>query len=434
MTRSSLLLALLLLLALRVPKHKAYAQTPSPSKDSTFHLDPEAPVTKAAPGAEQLRPRLGVNIHFVQDDRALDLAASAGFSFVRTDLVWARVEKQGRYDFTPFDCLMRSLEARGLGALWILDYGHPEHGAKQPRSKSDVSAFARFAAIAVSHFREHNARFEVWNEPNGKQFLPNPSIYPALLRTALDSIRREDPAAIVGTGGTSGLDLPFLKQVLASGSANEASAIAVHPYRPSPPESAITDITGLQTLIRRTLSSHPPVWNTEWGYSSYGSFPETFPGGGHSNAARTRQAVFAVRELLTTWMLGLPVVVWYDLRDDGPDPFNREHNFGLLNQDNSDKPAMRAVRALTTAAQGRRYTGTLSGLPAGLHAMRLDGSNDRVFVLWNDRSGTSAKIDFPRTRMLTLTDLHGTPVPADRAELTLDEAAGPVYLRFKLSS
>ena len=67
--------------------------------------------------------------------------------------------------------------------------------------------------------------FEIWNEPNGKQFLANPAIYPRLLRAALDAIRREDPDAAVSTGGTSGIDLPFLTHMLESGSANHLSKI-----------------------------------------------------------------------------------------------------------------------------------------------------------------------------------------------------------------
>ena len=38
----------------------------------------------------------------------------------------------------------------------------------------------------------------------------------------------------------------------------------------------------------------------------------------------------AVRELISTRVVGFPLAIWYDLRDDGIDPTSSEHNFGLL--------------------------------------------------------------------------------------------------------
>ncbi|MBV8553479.1 MAG: hypothetical protein JOY54_19450 [Acidobacteriaceae bacterium] len=401
----------------------------------SFNLDSSVPVIAAPEEARQLRPRLGVNIHSLNDDRALDLARNAGFGFVRTDLLWTKVEKQGRYDFTPFDELMRSLEARDMGVLWILAYGHPDHGGKAPQSSEDIAAYAHFAAAAVSHFRGHRARFEIWNEPNGRQFLPNPALYPDLLRAALDAIRREDKSAVVSTGGTSGLDFPFLTRLLQSSSAAKASALGVHPYRDSGPETLIPDLMLLEALIRRNGLSLP-VWDTEWGYSSSMSLSTNSRADGHGQIGRQGQAVLGLRECLTVWALGLPVAVWYDLRDDGSDPLNREHNFGLLAQDNSDKPAMKALRTLTTAAREHTYTGMLRDLPYGVHAMRLNGTKDIVFVVWNDQPYLQPELRFEHDQLISTSDLMGGPIVPNLnngkyASLVLDEKAGPVYLRVR---
>ncbi len=394
-----------------------------------FRFDSGAAITTAPQDAAKLSPRLGVNIHFLKDDRALDLAKAAGFSFVRMDLPWAQLEKHGGYDFAPFDGLMRSLEARGMGVLWLLAYGHPEHGGKSPQSSEDVAAYARYAAAAVTHFHGNNARFEIWNEPNAKEFLPNPAIYPDLLRTVLESIRREDRSAMVSTGGTSGFDFPFLTAMLKSGAAQQASAVAVHPYRDAGPETMPADFERLRQLMRRNAMKNTPVWNTEWGYSSYGNFTQELSDGGHSPVARKRQAVFVARECFTTWALGLPVIVLYDLRDDGTDPFDREHNFGLLNQDNSAKPAMTAVRTLTSVARDRTFAGTIRHLPHGLHAMRLDGADDIVFIFWNDDAQLMFRISTACSAAVT--NLFGEPLAAGQNQIVLEENAGPIYVRLK---
>jgi len=398
----------------------------------SFHLDRTQLGTGAPPGSAGLRLRLGVNIHSLKDERGLDLASEAGFSFVRVDLLWAELEKQDHYDFTPFDKLMRSLEARDMGVLWLLAYGHPEHGGRSPQSIEDIAAYARYAAAAVSHYRGRNARFEVWNEPNGKQFLENPATYPDLLRAALDAIRLQDPSAAVSTGGTSGFDFPFLTLMLESGSAQKASAIGVHPYRDSGPETLAGDLLLLRGLIQSTAGSSMPVWDTEWGYSSYGlSRKDSGDRNGHSDVAQTRQAVLVARECLTVWILGLPLAVIYDLRNDGSDPFKREHNFGLLNQDNSDKPAMKAVRVLTRIARKHTYSGLIRGVPNSVHAMRLDGADDIVFVVWNDAAEMLPRLRLPHDELLSVRNIFGEPIVVERDEVILAESMGPLYISLK---
>jgi hypothetical protein len=389
--------------------------------DSVFHLDQTASIITAPQGAAELRPRLGVNIHLLQDDRALDLAKEAGFSFVRADLLWAKLEKQGGYDFSPFDALMHSLEVRGMGVLWVLAYGHPNYGGRSPQSAEDIAAYTRYVAATVSHFRGRNARFEIWNEPNNPQFLPNPSIYPSLLRATLDAIHRQNPDAAVSTGGTSGIDLPFLAPLLQSGAAQKATATAIHPYRDAGPETLAADLSLLRNLVQHAVTPAIPIWDTEWGYSAYG---------GNGEVAQTRQAVLTARQILTVWALGLPVAVLYDLRDDGGDPSSREQNFGLLHQDNRDKPAMKAIRALTRMAQGRAYAGLSSAVPYGVHAIRLDGENDIVFAVWNDAANVHPKIQLATSELLSISNIFGEPL-AVRDEIVLEETMGPVYLRFQ---
>src|SRR5579863_8769018 len=80
--------------------------------DSTLRLEQRAAVIAGREQKGDIRSRLGVNIHFLHDNRALDLARDAGFGFVRTDLLWAQLEQHGEYVFAPFDDLMHALEAR----------------------------------------------------------------------------------------------------------------------------------------------------------------------------------------------------------------------------------------------------------------------------------------------------------------------------------
>ena len=258
----------------------------------TFTIDPSAKPEPPPPEAAALPSRLGVNIHLLRDDPALDRARAAGFSFVRMDLEWSNVERAGRYRFFAYDALLRALDARGMGVLWILDYGHPDHGGGALRTPADIAAFARFAEAVAAHFKGRNVRYEIWNEPDTSKFwepAANPVEYAALLREALAAIHRADPAAPVSSGGVSRFDVPFLSRALDPALAAGLTAVAIHPYRRTAPESIAADLGVFAEWVARALGKRIEIWDTEWGYSSADSFKDA-RADGHSPQARRRQA------------------------------------------------------------------------------------------------------------------------------------------------
>ncbi len=406
-----------------------------------FNIDAGAQVGPPPPESSELAPRLGVNTHLLRDEPALDLARAAGFGLVRMDMLWANVERGGRYRFFAYDALLRALEAHGMSVLWILDYGHPDHGGSTPRTPQDVAAFSRFAEAAAGHFKGHNVRYEVWNEPDTAQFWepsPNASEYATLLREAVAAIRRGDPAAKISSGGLSRFDIAFLSQAVGRDLAGGLSAIGIHPYPKTGPETIAPELGMLREWVARVLGDQIEIWDTEWGYSSANA-PKDAPSNGHTEEGRRLQAGLAVRELLTAWAVGLPVAVWYDLRDDGPDSANPEHNYGLLDSSGNEKPAMKAIRTLTGAATGHKFVGMIQEMPAGMHAMRLDGSTDTIFIVWTDRPGERRTIEYAKHDLLSATDLMGNAVkskdrPAGQARAEIDDSAGPIYLRWPAGS
>jgi hypothetical protein len=401
----------------------------------SFHID--ATAQTELPPPESFPPSLGVNIHLLRDDHALDLARAAGFGFVRMDMIWANIERAGRYRFRQYDALLSALEARGMGVLWILDYGHPDHGGSVPRTPQEIAAFGQFAEAAAAHFKGRDVRYEVWNEPNLSQFwvpAPNAAEYAALLREAIAAIRRGDPSAKISSGGVSRMDLAFLSSALDPDLAAGLTAIAVHPYPKTVPESIAPDLEILRYWAAITFGDRVEIWDTEWGYSSADAIKDA-PSNGHADGARRRQAVLAVREMLTVWTVGFPLAVWYDLRDDGTGAENPEHNYGLLDSSGNEKPAMKSIRALTGAVAGRKYAGMIAETPFGIHAMRWDGSADTLLIVWTDQPGGRRRVEFTRRELMSATDTTGEVVrwkdlPSGQARIEIEDAAGPIYLRW----
>ena len=235
--------------------------------------------------------------------------------------------------------------------------------------------------------------------------------------------------------GPSDLHLSFISSFTATGAARDLNAIAVHPYRKTGPETIAPEFVIVRDLIARALGQNVALWNTEWGYSSAESLPDNGRVDGHGEAWRTRQAVLAVREALTTWTLGISVAVWYDLRDDGTDQTNAEHNFGLLDSDGKEKPAMKAIRVLSQTAANCKFAGMVRDKPAGMHAMRLDGASDSIFIVWSTEEGARVPIRVLKGSLLGVTNMLGEPINAKNkgsdAEVTVSEASGPLYVRLQ---
>lgn len=318
----------------------------------------------------------GVNIHFTEPKPGeLEMIAAAGFKWVRMDVHWENTEKQrGVYDFSAYDRLVAALEKHGLRALFILCYGNPlyaEPGDKHPfTSRAGTAefreAYARWVVAAVSRFRGRGYLWELWNEPNHDGFWkPKPRVadYVALAKTAGAALRKagllgRDGEALVGPA-TSTIALPFLEECFKAGLLADWDAVSVHPYRQQGPENVAEEYRKLRVLIDR----HAPrgkrisIISGEWGYSDV-----------WTNHDRERQAKYVSRQFLTNLANDIPLSIWYDWRDDGTDPKEPEHHFGLVGPHYhaerdpvyEPKPAYTAVKSLIEPLRGFRFNKALA--------------------------------------------------------------------------
>jgi len=323
---------------------------------------------------------LGVNIHFTDPQTGeIEMIAGAGFRWIRMDFKWDLTEKErGRYDFSAYDHLLSSLEQNGIQALFILDYGNSlyDDGAP-PRGAQARQAFTRWAVAAAKHFAGRGVIWETYNEPNIKLFWPprpNADEYIALALAVGRAFRAEVPRENLIGPATSGIDFSFLESCFKAGLLNYWSAVSVHPYRQSNPETAANDYFRLRKLIAQ-YSGHrnagdsqrvAPIVSGEWGYSSV-----------WNGMSEEKQSAMLAREILTNMANGIPLSIWYDWRDDGFDPNEAEHHFGLVRnayqkvtaQPYGPKPAYLAARTLVTVFDGYTFE------------RRLKVGNDADYIL-----------------------------------------------------
>ena len=379
---------------------------------------------------------LGVNIHFTDPQPGeMEMIVDGGFRWIRMDFVWIAMEREkGVYDFSAWDRLVKALDAHKIRAVFILDYSNPLYdGGLSPSSDEGRAAFARWAAAAVRHFRNHGILWEMWNEPNIPQFWkPKPDVeqYAKLALAVGRAIREAEPGELYIGPATSCMDFAFLEGCFKAGVLEYWSAVSVHPYRQEGPETVAPDYAKLREMIDQYAPKGKsiPILSGEWGYSSgWGNFDET------------KQGKMLPRQWLTNLANDVPLSIWYDWHDDGQDPKEPEHHFGtVLNPYAAGKtpiyqpkPAYLAAQTLTRTLAGFRFQKRLPVGGAEDYVMAFAKGDDVRWVVWTmAATSRAAVIPLPAGRY-AVTSHTGQTMPgleADAKGLSVTLTDAPAYL------
>ncbi len=393
---------------------------------------------------------LGVNIHFIDPQPGeVKMIADAGFRWVRTDFIWEITERErGRYDFSAYDRLLKELDAFKIHALFILDYGNPLYTeGRSVRTTEAREAFARWALAAAKHFSGRGVVWEVFNEPNIEVFwppAPNADEYIALASEVGRAFHTEAPNEKLIGPATAKIDLPFLESCFKAGLMNHWSGVSVHPYRHTNPESAASEYAHLRGMIDRYRTVRGSEWVFSTSMSTPGSTVSIISGEwGYSSVWRgmneEKQAIMLARQFLTNIANGIPISIWYDWRDDGTDPAEAEHHFGLVrNQYQSGraeayepKAAYLAAKTLTAQLSGYRFLERMNIGSDDDYVLAFTNGSARRIVAWTT-SQTPRRVNISGVNgRFTITKTageKGAVISATNNSLSIELSISPVYL------
>jgi hypothetical protein len=309
--------------------------------------------------------------------RTLDGIRAAGAGWVRFDINWAVIQREGRrsYRWAPFDRVVRAARARGLrvlaGILYTPKWAWPAgaEGRPPPANLGDYVAFARKAAKRYARFGVH--AYEIWNEPNLADSwspTPDPKRYTQMLRLAYAAIKSVDPRATVISAGLAPHGsygeaderhmnpLTFLERMYASGAHGSMDGVGWHPYTfPRGLEffdsSAWSQMSQTVPSARSIMAANgdgaKKIWVTEFGA------PTGSSGASLSEEAQAALVTAAYRTLTAASWAGPAFLFSYrdpGTADSGAPPDER---FGIVRADWSKKPSYLAYQRLTKNAARR---------------------------------------------------------------------------------
>jgi polysaccharide biosynthesis protein PslG len=340
----------------------------------------------------------GVNVFLEQEadpakrELAVQMAAAAGFRWLRQEFPWEDVEIHGRGDFEDrrhepyrsawdkYDHIVSLAEQYDMNLIVRLSNppawsraGGDEVGSYAP--PDDFEDFANFAQAVATRYQGRVRYYQLWNEPNIYPEWGNrpvsPEDYTALLKAGAMAVRQADPEAVVIAGALAATidldgmmtpahnfnDLLFLQRMYDAGAASYFDIMAVQGYglwsgptdhRMHPRVMNFGRPQFVRDLMVANGDGHKPLWISEMNWNAA---PEDVdPRYGRVTPAQQAENLpLAYQRIRQEWpWLGV-ANVWYlkratDAWDQARKP---EAYFRLLDPDFTPQPVYEAMKRYT---------------------------------------------------------------------------------------
>ena len=367
---------------------------------------------------DQLRPRLdlaagaaiqhvdvspfGVNTFLEQEVEpakralAVEMAADAGFRFLRQEFPWEDLEIHGKGDFADrrheptrsawekYDEIVALAEAHGLELIvrlsnppgWTRAQGEGENNANTFAPPDNLQDYADFVTAVATRYRGRVQYYQLWNEPNiypewGSAAI-DPEAYAELLKVGATALRAADPDAVVILGalaatinlqpddpppGNSLNDLLFLQRLYDAGAAPYFDIVATQGYglysgptdqRMHPRVINISRHQFVRDLMVKNGDAEKPIWIAEMNWNAA---PEDVEPryGRVTLAQQARYLPLAYDRVQADWPWVGVAATWYlkratDLWETNRQP---EAYFRLLAPDFTPQPVYESMREYT---------------------------------------------------------------------------------------
>jgi hypothetical protein len=321
----------------------------------------------------------GMHFHHLGGTTAWPSVPVAQWRLWDAYVAWPNLEPaKNQWRFETLDAYIALADKHHVGLVLPLGLS-PAWASARPQEKStykpgfaaeprDIEDWRNYVRTVTRHCAGRIQAYEIWNEPNLKQFWTGTVDQMVdLTREASLIIRSVDPhALIVSPSATQERGTPWLAAFLSKGGGEFVDVIGYHFYvAPQPPEATVQLASTVKKLMRDAGISEKPIWNTEAGWF----LPKPFP--------NDLAAAYIVRDFVLNWAVGIQRLYWYAWDN---------HGWVTLETTESDSetltPAGHAYAVAFRWLVGARMLGCTED-PTHTWVCELDRQGIRQRIVWN---------------------------------------------------
>jgi hypothetical protein len=386
-------------------------------------------------------PYFGINNALVPNDATAPLMRGMGATTDRIEARWDVIEPApGVYRFDDLDRLVDEGARWNFAIVLVVDgapawaVSAPQYVGAGPPAKlgepalqpdgtpNPRSPWSQFVGALAARYGQRIGTWEIWNEPNFRDFWHGSADdYAMLFRVARQSIRAADPTASVILAGLVVDDGSFLRAVVhdlcpKGDCANPPfDGVAWHVYTDP------TNVLNVAQITRSILAPYHfdvPIWVTEGNAAVDDPQAPADALVGPDSVSLAEQAAFVLQLYALSRVADVRTVMIYRALDVDEE----RHYWGLFRAYWSARPA---ALAYSTAARwlSNVTDAQLSHPLPGVTEVDLLRSNERVRVFWNSSSASQSvdvKVSGPAAKLI---DANGQetspPIRSNLADLTV---------------
>ena len=223
-------------------------------------------------------------------------------------LAWPDLEpNRGQWQFARLDRFVALAQQHGTSLLlplgmcpsWVAGPWPYQGNNAAPQ---DVNAWRTFVRTVVSRYKGRIQAYEIWNEPNLKDFWTGTTDQMVTLtKEASQIIHAVDPHAIVvSPSATADFGVLWLAEFLKKGGGQFVDVIGYHFYVAQFPEELVPLIQRVRQVISENGLADKPLWNTESGWIAAARVDSEEVAG-----------AFLARAYILAWATGVQRFYWY---------------------------------------------------------------------------------------------------------------------------
>jgi hypothetical protein len=223
-------------------------------------------------------------------------------------VTWPDLEpNRGQWQFERLDNYVALAQQHGTGLLLPLGMT-PLWAAARPEVTAeprDLEDWRNYVRTVVTRYKGRILAYEIWNEPNLRDFWTgNSDQMVTLTKEASAIIHNLDPHAIVvSPSSTAEYGISWLSEFIQKGGGKYVDVIGYHFYvspNTKQPEDMLPVIQRVRDVLSENGLGSKPLWNTETGWLAPAKFD-----------SEDIAAGFVARAFILGWAAGVQRFYWY---------------------------------------------------------------------------------------------------------------------------